>query len=31
MKIQILKSGTKKNTSISTCPFYLDEPPASKK
>jgi hypothetical protein len=31
MKIQIVKSATKKVTAFSTCPFYVDEPPPAKK
>jgi hypothetical protein len=31
MKVQIVKKGTKKLTSAAVCPFYVDEPPASKK
>jgi hypothetical protein len=31
MKIQIVQKGTKKVTSMHTCPWYVDEPPAAVK
>ena len=31
MKIQVVKNGTKKVTSMSVCPWYVDEPAPNKK
>jgi hypothetical protein len=31
MKSQIIQKGTQKVSSKAACPWYIDEPPASKK